>query len=57
MFRSASLPATSLANMEKNESTEAKWFKLEEALELLRDQWAFNHYERFRELINNFNLL
>jgi 8-oxo-dGTP pyrophosphatase MutT (NUDIX family) len=57
MFKAASLPLTSLANMEENESLEAKWYKLEEAMEIKKVDWAFNHYDRFRELIINYNLL
>lgn len=57
MFRAASLPMTSLANMEEGESLEAKWCKLEDAMELKKDEWAFSHYDRFRELIMHYNLL
>jgi ADP-ribose pyrophosphatase YjhB (NUDIX family) len=56
MIRTSSLPETSLDNMEKNESVEARWFKLEDALEIKKEDWAFNHYDRLRILIKHFDL-
>lgn len=56
MYRAASLPSTSMRNAEPGEMEEVKWFKLEDALELKKDQWAFNHYDRYRQLITHYNL-
>jgi 8-oxo-dGTP diphosphatase len=47
------LPDLSLDNMEKNESTEAVWVKLNSALAIKEEDWAFSHYTRLREFVSH----
>lgn len=56
MYNVSSLPTLTIQNAEPGEMEEVKWFKLEEALELKKEEWAFNHYDRYRQLINHYNL-
>ncbi len=43
------LPKTSLANMEKGEVELAEWIEWQDACQIPREEWAFNHYDRVRE--------